>query len=1240
VNPPNPTGYSPTMMVFCMNDPGPILDTKVGSPTQGQMITDPLYSVGYSQFCYELPFMPYTTQYLDTPVVPTSAFAGAGYNNVDCAYPALTPAIKEVDGDGIGPWVSAAGHTLTITALGDTTVPNYAYSGPSATTAPYNQKTIVRHYGFGAARGTVMIDGKNATVNSWSDTTITVSVPSGVTNCAVQQQRQYSGLSSTAPATQCGELVITAATGQQSIDTVTVTIGGKTPTPVLPTDSIQAKIDAAKPGDMLMVYPTCTASATSTVLVPCAVTGQTHSTAAHNELVIMWKPVRLQGVGAVSSIIDATTHPAGKLDAWRQKVNCLFGLALNGSPISTSGTVSSGGPNANANPYDPTGAASCTGAGWPGFTSYDESGTNGNPNNATVDRLPLEAVLGWNAELNGNLAEQLQETSLMGALEGAGITVLGKGVSIPSDQYAASLLSGFPTGTTLLTASNCGSNNSNSTNPFPTNFFCNPSSIDAMGITQSSQGGGAIFMHGWNHKIQIANNRILSNAGTLSGGINAAQGEYPPATIKGGATNAAPYEAVSDFCAAGRVPFTGTSTIPTNAVEPYCFNVDINIHNNDISLNSSTGDELFSATPAGAGGVSICTGNDYYKFNYNWVCGNLSSGDGGGVGHLGFSYAGDMEHNTIIFNQSINPTIPANGGGLLIAGAPDADLACNGNITVDQDCAPFGAPGGNPGNTPVNAVGPSGGTGPGLVVNANLIMGNSAETGTGGGIDVRAVNGSDVVAMPTTPQYWNSVKITNNIITNNVAGWDGGGVSFLDSLNVKFINNTVMSNNSTATAGILFTTLGAPLASQPGTNCLQTGTSIASCPQIAGVVAIQHSAVFAASLPATVICPPGNYTTVSATNGNCRTLSVPALYNNVLWQNQSLYVGVTGTTPATANPATQQSVVTMYNAFTNTIPASQSTTGQCFATPSSYWDLGVRGDTGPTNHSGGMLAPFYSILTPGSSGYNATNSNTTPPVVHQYCNGSRSIPEAGLSGWQVPPGISDATVPNPIFNLTPVATVDEGNNWVNLRWGPLSLVNPATSTSTTNVAVGNYSLSAAIDNVPTNEALPTGTSIPTTDFFGNARPEAGGDTHIDAGAVEFGSTAGGGGGGGMSASLTPATWTVAQTRNCPGTGFGILACLFDPTQVFTLTNTGTVPLTGVGAGVLGGTATNVANYAIIGLFSNCGNATHTTLAPGATCTVAVQFKPLTAQPTGLKAATISVSTGAGTQTSTLNGTAN
>ena len=52
-----------------------------------------------------------------------------------------------------------AAHTFTITALGDQTVTNNAYSGPAATTAPFNQKTIMRHYGFGGTAGTVALVG-------------------------------------------------------------------------------------------------------------------------------------------------------------------------------------------------------------------------------------------------------------------------------------------------------------------------------------------------------------------------------------------------------------------------------------------------------------------------------------------------------------------------------------------------------------------------------------------------------------------------------------------------------------------------------------------------------------------------------------------------------------------------------------------------------------------------------------------------------------------------------------------------------------------------------------------------------------------------------------------------------------------------------------------------------------------------------------------------------------------------
>jgi hypothetical protein len=1276
VNPPNPTGYAPTMMVTCMNDPGT-------GPTP-----DALYNPQYSQFCYEIPFMPGQTQYMDTPVTPTSAFAGAGYNNPDCAYPDATPAISEVDGDGIGPYVSAAGHTLTIKALGDQTEPNNGYSGPSATTAPFNAKTVTRHYGFGATQGTgtVTIGGVPATVTGWSDTQITVTVPSGVPACGIQQQAQYGGPGATGVTTAlCGELMITASNGKQSIDTVTVTIGGKAPKHVLATGTIQSAIDAAEPGDLIIVDPTCTTTAGPAA---CAINGQTHTQAAHYEMLLMWKPVRLQGVGAASSIINANTHPAGKLDTWRRQVNCLFGLAIDGVPYTT-------GTN-HSNPYDPTGTFSCPGTGWNRFVAT--------ANNPQIDRLPLEATVGWDANLNGNLAELLQEPSLMGALEGAAITVLSKGVDFHGQNpFVSTLLAGFPAGTTLLTASTCGNGNGvGSNNPFPSSFWCNPSSIDGLGITDSSQGGGGIFVHGWGHNLQIANNRVYNNSGTLSGGINVGQGEFSSAYLGGavaGATNAAP-----GSCQSSNVE---------NLQLPYCHDLNVNVHNNAVTANSSTGDELFSATPAGAGGVSFCTGSDFYKFNYNWVCGNLSTGDGGGIGHLGFSYNGDIEHNSVLFNQSTNPTIPANGGGILIMGAPDVDPPCS---TVDQDCV-----------SPLGTVGPSDGAGPGLVIDANLIMGNAAESGTGGGLRLQNINGSEVVSFPRTPSRWYAVNVTNNIIVNNVAGWDGAGVSLQDALNVSFINNTVMSNDTTASSGVLFNTFGAPLASSQGpcttppsgvqpTPCVTTST-----PQPAGLVSIPNSAVLTSNLPTTITCPSGH--------PNCRSYSNPLLANDVFFQNRVFYIGVGSLGGGTLN---QQNIVTLYNGFSTTPPASQTATGACPG-GTSFWDIGVRGDTGPTNHAGGTLAPTYSVLTniTGYSAASAHNTASNPAVVSQYCNGSRIPPEFGGTGYQVPPGISDATVPNPVFSLTPAATVDEGNNWINISWGPLSMANPVT-----NVVLGNYAPAAGspvINYIPST-ATTNFNEAPTFDFFHNLRKTNG---FVDAGAVEFaagpptatlsvtggplnfgnvatgttsaartltlhntGTAAGTGitlafsspqysrSGGTCGATLNagttctinvvfsptavgalPATLTITANVTVSGspvtlTGTGVAAVvsaaltptsrnfgnatrgvgvLGAPTQVFTLTNTGNVTLTGITQATLGGT--DPTEFSIVRLISTCGPAGggqllgQTTLAPGAACVVTVQFRPLTTQTTGAKSATVSVTDVAGTQTSTLTGTA-
>ena len=1220
VNPPNITGYSPSMMTQCMNDPGPITDTNSSSPTYGQKIQDPLYNPAYSDFCYINPFMPGVTTYNDTPVVPTQAFVGAGYNNPDCSYPDATPAIAEADGDGIGPWVSAPGHTLTITALGNQQVSNNAYSGPSAIVVPFASKTVGRHYGFGTTQCTsptagsatcntlssVTIGGISAPITSWNDSKITVTVPTGVSPCAIQQQAQYQGA---LPAGQsatalCGQVFITAGNGKQSIDAVTLTIGGSTPKHVSVNQTIQSYIDAANPGDLIIVDPTCTTSGTTTT-TSCSSSSlqagsQAASTAAHNEMLLMWKPVRLQGVGAPNSIIDAGAFPAGKLlDPWRRHVNCLFGLTLSGVPIGSPIPATATTPASTA-VYDPTGAYSCpdTSDVWNNFV--------GQPIGTVpqVDRIPLEAVVGWDATLNGNLAEQLQEPSLMGAYEGAGVTVLAKGVYTPPGQPSFGLEGAFPAGSLLLQNTPATLDSTGATiaqqydyctspgtttelvpNPYPSNFECNPSSIDGLTIRDATQGGGGIFVHGWNHNLQIANNRIYNNAGTLSGGITVGQGEFPDA-ITVTATGILNGKLVGEQSALDVLPSCQDSTVVGTHL-PYCLDLNVNMHNNFISSNSSLGDELFSGTLAGGGGASFCTGSDYYKFNYNWVCGNVSSAEGGGITHLGFMYNGDIEHNTIALNESNNPTIPTNGGGIQIMGTPDTDPTCT--TIPDADCPP----------------GLSDGTGPNLVINANLIQANGADSGSGGGIRLQQVNGTDVSTFPTQPKLWNSASVTNNIIVNNIAGWDGAGISLQDALNVSIVNNTIASNDTLATSGVLTQSVGTPDASAPPGNCVNAAGT-ASCPQSAGVTSMQNSTLLTTTFTGigTLTCPFG-------TAYPCKTISNPLLQNNLIWQNRAFYIGVAGPSAGITN---QQNQVTLYDAFTSTAAPAQTAFGQCASFPAgSYWDIGVRGDTGPTNHGLGTLNPTYSLLT-STTGYGATNHTVAPGFGQQYCNGARVPPTCtvadgcgGPSGYGIPPGVVDASAPNPVFSLTPAATVDEGNNWINVSWGPLALSDDSVTGGLYGnygggKPFGNYAPTASFDGtaaaIPTTEpnyassSLPSPVLVPKTDFFGNARPEPGDTGSFDPGAVEFGS------------SIPVAKLSVTPTS----LAFANAAVGYPSTaQTLTLSNTGTAAATGI-------------NLAFSSpLFTRTGGTCTTTLAapvPPATstCTITVVFTPTTTGP--------------------------
>jgi hypothetical protein len=336
------------------------------------------------------------------------------------------------------------------------------------------------------------------------------------------------------------------------------------------------------------------------------------------------------------------------------------------------------------------------------------------------------------------------------------------------------------------------------------------------------------------------------------------------------------------------------------------------------------------------------------------------------------------------------------------------------------------------------------------------------------------------------------VTLIKNIIVNNVAGWDGGGVSLQDALRVRLINNTIVANDATATAGVLFNTLGAYRGSAPPPGC-NPGTGVgcnnpvtSSTPQAAGLVTTRNTPNLTASLPGIVICPLGHTNGLNPINGDCREISYPLLFNNIFWQNRAFNITVGGLGPP---PLNQQTILTLVPTL------NQTSMGQCVS-GANYWDIGVRGDTGPANHSSGFtLSPAYSILTDAGQYPGANNMGANPAVLSQYCNGSRVPPENGGMGYNVPPGVSEAIVPIPPFSLTPGATVDEGNNWVNITYGPLSTVDLA------GAALGDYRISGVS---PALDAIPLlslgGLAAPDHDFFNNPRKQIG--NPVDIGAVE------------------------------------------------------------------------------------------------------------------------------------------
>ncbi|TXH53299.1 MAG: hypothetical protein E6Q93_19590, partial [Burkholderiaceae bacterium] len=284
-NVPMPSGVAPNMVNVCLNSP------TMKDPVTGQQVVDPHYNPQYTQYCYTFQYLPGKTTYLDTPVLPIAAFAGPSQYALDTEQPDGTPGIKMVttQGGAAGPWLPAAGGSITIHSMGLTRVSNPLYDQndlgtPGVNAAP---KTIERNYGFGAAPGRVVIGGTEiAAANiTWGDAAITVNVPANVS----------------------GTVEVIGANGRKSVRGVTLHAGNINMPSGLPIyvgasrtfKTIQAAIDdpGTRDGDLILVEP-----------------------GLYEEAPIVWKRVRVQGYGAPATLVNASMGADYlRQAAWRQK---------------------------------------------------------------------------------------------------------------------------------------------------------------------------------------------------------------------------------------------------------------------------------------------------------------------------------------------------------------------------------------------------------------------------------------------------------------------------------------------------------------------------------------------------------------------------------------------------------------------------------------------------------------------------------------------------------------------------------------------------------------------------------------------------------------------------------------------------------------------------------------------------------------------------------------------------------
>jgi hypothetical protein len=305
VNLPTPTGIGPKMHQFCLNHPGPIPDAPQNNDPVNNL--DPSFDFRYGTACYNFNFETARTTYLDTPVIRQAAFVGPQVEDLSCELPSGNPAIRDVRvlGGAWGP-VASVGDVIRVRSMRNESGlrnPSFPGSGP--------EFTLLNH-GFGGVKGTACVDyvdgggeqtycfDQTTEISLWKNGRVNLVIPTaleGITG-------QLTITRSSGKSTQVGiTLTVQPAAGAATVRQVSCNPDGG-----ICQNSIQAKIDAANPGDLVVVSP-----------------------GTYQELPIINKRIKLQGSGAGATRIWGSPFPFAPhvgvpLDIWQANIDSMANL--------------------------------------------------------------------------------------------------------------------------------------------------------------------------------------------------------------------------------------------------------------------------------------------------------------------------------------------------------------------------------------------------------------------------------------------------------------------------------------------------------------------------------------------------------------------------------------------------------------------------------------------------------------------------------------------------------------------------------------------------------------------------------------------------------------------------------------------------------------------------------------------------------------------------------------------------